>query len=188
MTEITLISTFIFALIIGFMIGRRFPSNKQAAQFEKQVTSQQQKMNDYQHQLDKCQAQIKQQTNDQSKYQQQVSTHFAKTADLMDSIANQYQTLYQYMAQQSEQLLPEAEANRNISIFRRNKRVDDTTSTDSQELETKATELNTQQDGASTQHSDNADIKNPLAVNLESPQTDPSLVEKVTPKSPEKVS
>ncbi|MCE2596076.1 YhcB family protein [Motilimonas cestriensis] len=187
MTEITLISTFIFALIIGFMIGRRFPSNKQAAQFEKQVTSQQQKMNDYQHQLEKCQAQIKQQTNDQSKYQQQVSTHFAKTADLMDSIANQYQTLYQYMAQQSEQLLPEAEANRNISIFRRNKRVDDTTSNDIHELETKATELNAQEGDTSAQHSDNADIENTTAANLEKNQTDPSQVEEITQKSPEKV-
>ena len=119
MTEITLISIFIFALILGFMIGRRFPSNKQAAKFEKQVTLQQQKMNEYQQELEKCQTQIKQQATDQAKYQHQVSTHFSKTTDLIDNIASQYQSLHQYIAQQAVQLLPEQEAAQHTANLKR---------------------------------------------------------------------
>ncbi|WP_233072084.1 YhcB family protein [Motilimonas eburnea] len=125
MTEVTIISVFLFALVIGFMIGRRFPSNKQAAKFEQQVTEQQQQLNDYQSKLTACQNDLKQQAADQSKYQQQVSTHFAKTADLMDSIAQQYQTLYQHMSTDAAQLLPAEEASRSISIFKRNKHESD---------------------------------------------------------------
>ncbi|MFO6423274.1 YhcB family protein [Motilimonas sp. KMU-193] len=180
MTEVTIISVFLFALVIGFMIGRRFPSNKQAAKFEQQVTEQQQQLNDYQTQLSACQSELKQQAAEQSKYQQQVSTHFAKTADLMDSIAQQYQTLYQHMSTDAAQLLPAEEASRSISIFKRNKHEPETAQlTDTTTLAAERSPEQEQQDEEPTEASTTT-----KAASIESEQPENSEETKQEPLEP----
>lgn len=84
----------IIGLVVGLVMGAvamRFGSSKLRDQHA------------VQYELEKTRAEL--QDN-----KQELSNHFAKSAELLDEMTNSYRELYQHMAQSSQNLLPEEPA------------------------------------------------------------------------------
>ncbi|MCS3456479.1 uncharacterized membrane-anchored protein YhcB (DUF1043 family) [Aeromonas sp. BIGb0405] len=69
------------ALIIGVLIGRFSVRSRDAGRLERELSTAR---------------------KDMESYQGQINTHFADSAALMEQLAEQYQTLYRHMAEQSK--------------------------------------------------------------------------------------
>ena len=69
------------ALIIGVLIGRFTVRSRDAGRLEQE---------------------LKKAHKELESYQGQITTHFADSAALMEQLADQYQTLYRHMAEQSK--------------------------------------------------------------------------------------
>lgn len=69
------------ALIIGIIIGRFTVRSRDAGRLEQE---------------------LKKARTELESYQGQINTHFADSAALMEQLAEQYQTLYRHMAEQSK--------------------------------------------------------------------------------------
>ncbi|MBR7630469.1 MAG: YhcB family protein [Aeromonas popoffii] len=69
------------ALIIGIIIGRFTVRSRDAGRLEQE---------------------LKKAHSELENYQGQINTHFADSAALMEQLAEQYQTLYRHMAEQSK--------------------------------------------------------------------------------------
>lgn len=81
----------IIGLVIGLALGAilmRFGSSKLRDQHA------------VQYELEKTRAELQD-------HKQEVSNHFAKSAELLNEMTNSYRELYQHMAQSSQHLLPE---------------------------------------------------------------------------------
>jgi uncharacterized protein len=81
----------IIGLVIGLIVGAllmRFGSSKLRDQHA------------VQYELEKTHAKLQD-------HKQEVSNHFAKSAELLNEMTNSYRELYQHMAQSSQHLLPE---------------------------------------------------------------------------------
>lgn len=71
----------IAALIIGVLIGRFTVRSRDAGRLERELNTAR---------------------KDMESYQGQINNHFADSAALMEQLAEQYQTLYRHMAEQSK--------------------------------------------------------------------------------------
>lgn len=69
------------ALIVGIIIGRFSVRSRDAGRLEQE---------------------LKKAHKELENYQGQINTHFADSAALMEQLADQYQTLYRHMAEQSK--------------------------------------------------------------------------------------
>lgn len=69
------------ALIVGIIIGRFSVRSRDAGRLEQE---------------------LKKAHKELENYQGQINTHFAESAALMEQLAEQYQTLYRHMAEQSK--------------------------------------------------------------------------------------
>lgn len=84
----------IIGLVIGLIIGAllmRFGSSKLRGQHA------------VQYELEKTRAELQD-------HKQELSNHFAKSAELLNGMTNSYRELYQHMAHSSQHLLPEESA------------------------------------------------------------------------------
>lgn len=84
----------IIGLVVGLFIGAllmRFGSKKLREQHA------------VQYELEKTRAELQD-------HKQELSNHFAKSAELLNEMTNSYRELYQHMAQSSQHLLPEEPA------------------------------------------------------------------------------
>lgn len=86
MSVINSLILIVIGLIFGIVIGRLLHRS--------QITD-----------TSKLKAELKESRRELEQYRQQVSEHFENSAVLLNSFAEQYQKLYQHMAEQSEQLL-----------------------------------------------------------------------------------
>lgn len=59
-----------------------------------------------QYELEKSKAEL-------ADYREELTNHFARSAELLDNMAHDYRQLYQHMAKSSSQLLPEMSAEMN---------------------------------------------------------------------------
>lgn len=81
MSLLTGILLAVAALIIGIIIGRFSVRSRDAGRLEQE---------------------LKKAHKELENYQGQINTHFADSAALMEQLAEQYQTLYRHMAEQSK--------------------------------------------------------------------------------------
>lgn len=59
------------------------------------------------HQQQALQNELEQSKNELAKYRQELVNHFAHSAELLDTMANDYRQLYQHMVKSSNHLLPD---------------------------------------------------------------------------------
>ena len=81
----------LIGLVVGIVIGAV------AMRFGNRKLRQQQSL---QYELEKNKAELEE-------YREELVSHFARSAELLDNMANDYRKLYQHMAKTSNQLLPE---------------------------------------------------------------------------------
>ncbi|ENY72885.1 YhcB family protein [Aeromonas diversa] len=81
MSLISAIGVAIIALVLGIVLGRLSVRSRDAGRLEQD---------------------LKKAHKELDSYQNQISTHFADSAALMEQMAEQYQELYRHMAQQSQ--------------------------------------------------------------------------------------
>ncbi|MFP1723766.1 Z-ring associated protein ZapG [Lonsdalea quercina] len=92
----------LIGLVIGVIIGAV------AMRFGNRKLRQQQVL---QHELEKSKADLEQ-------YRQELVSHFARSAELLDNMADDYRKLYQHMAKSSNELLPEEQSRENPFNYR----------------------------------------------------------------------
>ncbi|QCR37342.1 Z-ring associated protein ZapG [Nissabacter sp. SGAir0207] len=81
----------LIGLVVGLIIGAL------AMRFGNRKLRQQQVL---QHELEKSKAEL-------DEYRQELVSHFARSAELLDNMATDYRQLYQHMAKSSNNLLPD---------------------------------------------------------------------------------
>lgn len=93
----------LIGLVVGIIIGAV------AMRFGNRKLRQQQAL---QYELEKNKAEL-------DEYREELVSHFARSAELLDTMAHDYRQLYQHMAKSSSSLLPElsAEANRSVIVW-----------------------------------------------------------------------
>ncbi|OSN09247.1 cytochrome D ubiquinol oxidase subunit III [Lonsdalea britannica] len=92
--------------LIGFVIGVIIGAV--AMRYGNRKLRQQQVL---QHELEKSKADLEQ-------YRQELVSHFARSAELLDNMADDYRKLYQHMAKSSNDLLPEGPSRENPFNYR----------------------------------------------------------------------
>ena len=92
--------------LIGFVIGVIIGAV--AMRFGNRKLRQQQVL---QHELEKSKADLEQ-------YRQELVSHFARSAELLDNMADDYRKLYQHMAKSSNDLLSEGQSRENPFNYR----------------------------------------------------------------------
>ncbi|QFI55764.1 YhcB family protein [Aeromonas simiae] len=88
MSLISAIGLAVVALVLGIVLGRLSVKSRDASRLEQDLKKARQEL---------------------VQYQGQISTHFADSAALMEQMAEQYQTLYRHMAEQSKSLAKDSE-------------------------------------------------------------------------------
>lgn len=83
----------VIALILGFAVGRLSVRSRDAGRLEQDLKKANQEL---------------------AQYQNQISSHFADSAALMEQMAEQYQELYRHMADQSKFLAKNSELFKSI--------------------------------------------------------------------------
>lgn len=93
----------LIGLVVGIIIGAV------AMRFGNRKLRQQQAL---QYELEKNKAEL-------DEYREELVSHFARSAELLDTMAHDYRQLYQHMAKSSSSLLPElsAEATRSVIVW-----------------------------------------------------------------------
>lgn len=91
----------LIGLVVGIIIGAV------AMRFGNRKLRQQQAL---QYELEKNKAEL-------DEYREELVSHFARSAELLDTMAHDYRQLYQHMAKSSSSLLPELSAEANPSVI-----------------------------------------------------------------------
>ncbi|WP_074011798.1 Z-ring associated protein ZapG [Candidatus Sodalis sp. SoCistrobi] len=92
----------LIGLVVGIIIGAV------AMRFGNRKLRQQQTL---QHELEKSKAEL-------DEYRQELTSHFARSAELLDNMADDYRQLYQHMAKSSNSLLPDQRSEDNPFRYR----------------------------------------------------------------------
>ena len=92
----------LIGLVVGIIIGAV------AMRFGNRKLRQQQTL---QHDLEKSKAELEE-------YRQELTSHFARSAELLDNMADDYRQLYQHMAKSSDHLLPNQPGENNPFRYR----------------------------------------------------------------------